>query len=177
MTQRIIFIGGIHGVGKGTLSEKICATTGLIPLSASDLIKWHEVSPDGKNKKVDNILSTQERLLKGLKHTVHEDNAYLLDGHFCLLNKSNQPEKVPIETFVGIDPNIISVIVDDIAAIINRLKLRDGKEYDLNTLNEMQKLEVEYAKEISVQLNIPLIIIKNSDPKELIQLIIKRTAQ
>lgn len=173
MNRRIIFIGGIHGVGKGTVSKAICSQADTIHLSASDLIKWNEVSADEKNKKVENILGTQERLINELNFAVQEGKTYLLDGHFCLLNKNNEPEKVPFETFKKIAPIIIAVVVDDIAKIVNRLNSRDGKNYDFITLNNMQHMEVDYANELSVQLNTPFIIIKNGDPNELMRLIEK----
>lgn len=99
MKRKIIFIRGIRGSGKGTISKNICSNTSIIPLTASDLIKWNEMNVDSNNKKVNNILNTQERLIKGLNSIVNNENVYLLDGHFCLLNKNNEPERVPLSTF------------------------------------------------------------------------------
>ena len=37
--KNIIFIGGIHGVGKGTLCEKVCNDLNIRHLSASEVLK------------------------------------------------------------------------------------------------------------------------------------------
>lgn len=85
----IIFIGGIHGVGKSTVCQQICNKCNIEYLSASKLIKWSELSEDTKNKKVENLSFTQDRLVVGLRNAVQENKTYILDGHYCLLNKSN----------------------------------------------------------------------------------------
>jgi len=40
MNKEIIFIGGIHGVGKGTLCKRIASDLNIIHLSASEVLKW-----------------------------------------------------------------------------------------------------------------------------------------
>jgi adenylate kinase len=57
--NNIIFIGGIHGSGKGTVCKNISKQTNLITNIASELIKWNDISHQN-NKKVNNINETQE---------------------------------------------------------------------------------------------------------------------
>lgn len=68
--SKIIFIGGIHGVGKGTISKRIIENLNLEYLSASRLLSWEKYSPDLKNKKVTNFSETQTRLIHALKKNV-----------------------------------------------------------------------------------------------------------
>lgn len=76
--NNIIFIGGIHGVGKGTICKKITDQfSDLIHTSASKLLKWEEISTP-ENKQVQNFESTQDRLIKGLKATIEKDKALSL---------------------------------------------------------------------------------------------------
>ena len=82
LTNNIIFIGGIHGVGKGTICKEIVSKTDLIHITASEILKWNEIN-SSDNKLVQNISSTQERLIYGLKNLIENDKQYLLDGHFC----------------------------------------------------------------------------------------------
>lgn len=171
--RRLIFIGGIHGSGKGTVCKEICDKWPVKHLSASDLIKWKEISLDEKNKKVANVSLTQERLIIGLNAATVTDRVYLLDGHFCLLNKDNQTEKVPMVTFTEIAPMLLSIVIDDVNTIQRRLSTRDGKDYSFDVLEKMQQAEQANAKEVATQLNIPLIVIRNGDQKELIQLLNK----
>ena len=60
--KNIIFIGGIHGVGKGTLCEKVCNELNLQHLSASEVLKWEEIS-EKENKLVNDFTLTQNRLI------------------------------------------------------------------------------------------------------------------
>jgi len=162
MNENIIFIGGIHGVGKGTLCKKLSEKYSLKHLSASEVLKWNEISTK-YNKKVKNFESTQTRLISGLKKIITRNETYLLDGHFCLLNKNGNPEKISEETFLKIRPKAIIVMTEDIDVIIDRLKGRDDSKYNYNTLSKMQDLELNYSKEISLKLKVPHINIVNGD--------------
>lgn len=167
LNNNIIFIGGIHGVGKGTVCKEIASKTDLIHITASEILKWNEIS-SSDNKFVKNISSTQERLINGLKNLIKNDRQYLLDGHFCLLNSNGIPCKIDEETFDNINPKIISIVIDDIEKIVDRLEKRDKKKYDIKILNELQKMEIEYAKYLSKKYSIPYIEIKNNDYKSLL---------
>ncbi|MBC2844240.1 ATP-binding protein [Winogradskyella flava] len=155
-------MGGIHGVGKGTICEELCECFNFKHLSASDVLKWEEIS-DKKNKKVLNINSTQERLLYGLSQIIEPTNNYLLDGHFCLLNSEGEPERVPENTFLKINPFAIIIITCDVETISSRLKNRDKVNYSIKVLQDMQDLEITFAKEISLKLSIPFFNVKTSD--------------
>ncbi len=167
LTKNIIFIGGIHGVGKGTVCKEIASKTDLIHITASEILKWNEIS-SSDNKFVNNISSTQERLINGLKNLIKNDKQYLLDGHFCLLNSNGIPCKIDEKTFDNINPKIISIVIDDVGKIVDRLEKRDKKKYDIKILNELQKMEIEYAKYLSKKYSIPYIEIKNNDYKSLL---------
>ena len=166
----IYFIGGIHGVGKGTICSKVCEQTNLLHLTASELIKWNEISAID-NKKVENIQNTQDRLISGLNNVTKTNESYLLDGHFCLFNAKGSVEKIPFHTFVKIAPKLIIVVSSNIELIKQRLEKRDNKVYDSEVLNNMQNTEKEYAKEIATLLRIPFVEIKNGDFQLLIKAI------
>lgn len=157
--KNIIFIGGIHGVGKGTLCEKVCNEFNLRHISASEVLKWEEIS-EKENKLVKDFTLTQNRLITNLKQIVNENEKYILDGHYCLLNKDNSPEKIDFDTFSTLDPFAFIIVVDEIQEIKNRLENRDNREYDFDLLLKFQELETEYSKELAVQLNKPHLTIK-----------------
>lgn len=171
MNKDIYFIGGIHGVGKGTICKGIAKDCNVNHITASELLKWNELS-SMDNKKVANIQNTQDRLLSAIKALPPQN--YLLDGHFCLLNKNNIPEKIPIETFLGINPKVISIVTSDIETIYDRIKQRDGRNYETGTLKLMQEMEIEYALELAKELKIPLIEIKNDNPINLTKILPKK---
>ena len=149
----IVFIGGIHGSGKGTICKNICAQKGCIHLTASELLQWKDIS-DKSNKFVDNIVDTQKRLLLGLSKTIEKDKFYLLDGHFCLFNKKGEISKIPETTFMQISPKLIGVVKENVQLIKERLESRDKKHYDLNVLKQMQDKEIAYSKEIAKKLGV-----------------------
>lgn len=161
--QNIAFIGGIHGVGKSTVSKAICAQTGLMYISASDLIKWSEVQEKPADKRVSNIDFTQERLISAIQMKTDRSSRYLLDGHFCLLDSDSKINKVPIDIFKRINPFSLNIIVGNVDEIKDQLEKRDGVFYSLDFLAEMQGFEMEYAKELSCVLDVELNIGTSSD--------------
>lgn len=160
--SKIVFVGGIHGVGKGTFCNDISKKFNLEHLTASEVLKWNEIS-DLKNKKVKDISSTQERLINNLAIIVKPNQNYLLDGHFTLLNSNGIPQKIEDETFVGINPISIILLTCKARTILSRLTNRDDSKYDLRTIQKMKEMEVEHANHISKKLNIPLFEIKDND--------------
>ncbi|CAH8281335.1 adenylate kinase [Mariniflexile fucanivorans] len=156
MIGKIIFIGGIHGVGKSTICKHICSELKMEYLSASELLKWSEISEDSANKKVKDIIYTQERLISGLEKKTQTGKQYLLDGHYCLFNKQNEIIKIPLETFKKINPISLIVIFGDILEIKKRLEKRDGEKYTGQHLERLQKEELLYAKYLSKTLGITL---------------------
>jgi len=168
IAKKIIFIGGIHGVGKGYLCENISSKYQIKHFSASDIIKWGEIS-NIKNKTVNDFDYTQQRLLKELKKIIKKERHYILDGHYCLLNSYNEPERIGIKNFQLINPKILVVVIEDIKIIVERLSNRDNINYTFELLKKMQDMEVEYALFLSKKINIPLINIYKQDYTSLIK--------
>lgn len=168
IAKKIIFIGGIHGVGKGYLCKNISSKYQIKHFSASDIIKWSEIS-NVRKKTVKDFDYTQQRLLKGLKKTIKEEKHYILDGHYCLLNSNNEPERINIKTFQLINPKILAVVIEDIEIIAERLSNRDNSKYTFELLKNMQEMEIEYALFLSKELHIPLIKIYKQEYTSLIK--------
>jgi adenylate kinase len=156
MLTSIAFIGGIHGVGKSTICKHICTETGLLHLTASEVLKWKEINIDETNKKVVDVHQTQDRLVTNLSLLIKPHYKYLLDGHYCLLTSNGDVEKVPLETFKQLNPFSLNLIIGDVEKIKARLETRDCKPYDIGLLNEMQNSEIAYANELSKVLNLKL---------------------
>lgn len=168
MKANIIFIGGIHGVGKSTICQQICNEVKLQYLSASELIKWKDINTDFQNKKVRNIPETQDSLIIGLNNCIQKDKSYILDGHYCLLNSANEIVNIPLDTFKSINPISLNIILGDIIEIKNRLEKRDNRPYDQVMLNRMQESELNYARYLSKTLGVTLNIGTQNDFSELL---------
>lgn len=160
MSKNIIFLGGIHAVGKSFFASCVKSNNDKIQvLSCSDVLKWK----DPKEKEVTNVVANQDLLIANLKKIVDIDQPYLLDGHFCLMNKENEIEKVPLHIFESINPAFIILLYEDIDIVAKRLFERDGKEYDIEKLENLQKMEKEWATDVADVLSIPISIIKSSE--------------
>ncbi|WP_281227420.1 AAA family ATPase [Flavobacterium aquiphilum] len=168
--KNIIFIGGIHGVGKGTICKEIELKTDLIHLTASQILKWEKIS-ESSNKLVKDISSTQNRLIIGLKNLIKKDQKYLLDGHFCLLDSNGIPNRIDENTFDQISPKVIVVVIDDVKKIAKKIEARDNKIYDVNILDQLQQMEIGYAKYLSDKYSIPYVEIKDGNYNQLMEII------
>ena len=163
----ISFIGGIHGVGKSTICYDLCDRLAIEYLSASAVLKWTDLNADAKNKKVEDISLTQDRLIAGLINAVRKESHYLLDGHYCLFDKDGKVTRVPFETFEAINPRSLHLIIGHIDEIKSRIEARDKRSYDYEMLKEMQEQEIAYAKELSERLKVKLSIGQESNYSEI----------
>lgn len=153
--RNVIFVGGIHGVGKSTFANQISKKYGIPSYSSSDLIsKLKGETFTGKCTK--GITSNQDLLIKAIRKHFLKNETYILDGHFCLLDKENHIEKVPLKTFRQIGIKSLIVLTDEVSRIYERLKLRDNIKYDINLIKRFQDDEINYAKKVSLKLNIPI---------------------
>lgn len=164
-------MGGIHGVGKGTLCKEVCAEHGFKHLSASEVLKWVEIS-EKENKLVADFSLSQNRLIRNLQHQVKTGEKYLLDGHYCLLNSNLEPKKIDFETFELLNPFAFSIVVDEIQDIKNRLEQRDNREYNYDLLSKFQQIELQYSIEIADKLDKPHLILRKEEAEKLITFLI-----
>lgn len=153
-TNNIIFVAGIHGVGKTTICSKICKKSGIKHYSASELISKYKVENFKKDKKVENISKNQNILYHAVRKYLDNDKYYLLDGHFCLININGNVERIPLDIFERLPIREIVVLIDKAENIRLKLMNRDSNKYSLDFIKEFQNNEIEYAKEISKRLRV-----------------------
>lgn len=155
----LIFIGGIHGVGKSYFCEQITKQTGLKAYSASKLISELKQEQFNSDKLIADIGGNQNYLLNAVGKI--SDKEYLLDGHFCLLNSAGEVERVPLDTFKQLPINAIMVIYDDVSKVVERLNTRDGIKHNEVTFEKFQNEELSYAKGVAELLCVPFASIKS----------------
>lgn len=161
--ENMVFVGGIHGVGKTFFCNQISKKYNIRSYSASKLIEQKRNEQFARNKKIDNISGNQNLLLDALIELKIGKEFYLLDGHFCLINKDGKVSKIPEKTFFDLSPKGIIVVLDSPEKILTRLKARDNISYDINFLEKFQTEELRYSREIANRLNIPFLIHNNDD--------------
>jgi adenylate kinase len=171
MYGNIVFLGGVHGVGKSSICKKISRYLKIEHLSSGHLLQWQSNNQNANEKLVSDIHNTQNRLIQTLRTTVKPGAKYLLDGHLCLLNKNRKIEKVPYDVFKYISPVIVSILVSKAIEIQERLLQRDNVSYSLDLIQQMQQTEVEYGRELAEYFNIPFLVIESTNYQLLIKLI------
>lgn len=163
MRPDIFFVGGIHGVGKTTLCNKIANKMNYKTTSASELLKKLDKVSLRRDKTVIDIEKNQEKLLVAIDRFLSKETLILLDGHFCLLKSSENIEKIDIAVFEKLNMKKIFVLKDKPELIRKRLLTRDENEYSVEFLDDFQRKEIEHARNIANKLNIPIEIINKLD--------------
>jgi adenylate kinase len=157
MKHKIIFVGGIHGVGKSTFSNSLASRINARHFSASDLILMIKKVKITKNKRVYDIHGDQDILLNAINENLKEGMLYIIDGHFCLINKNGEISKVPEQTYKSISPMAIVMLYDEPSNIYDRLDKRDNEKYSFEFIKAFQEQELNYSKYIADNFGIPYI--------------------
>lgn len=154
----VIFIAGIHGVGKTFLCQSLAAETGLRHASASQIIREERSSQSwGTDKLVADISGNQRALAVGVQRILQSEPTLILDGHF-VLKTSTGLEDVSLDTFESLGLSAIILIETDAQVVAQRLAQRD-----LNTsagdLKEFMHSERMAAFKASLVLGIPFFLL------------------
>lgn len=157
-----IFIGGVHGVGKTTLSDEVFRPVGYHSVTASSLIK-ENIASSSANKLTNNISDNQSILIRQLDITKKAQPKLLLDGHFCLIDKNSKIQLIEVEVFKSIDPDLLLILVDSPKKIADRLSKRDSEIWQIEFIQKFQEQEIQHAKKVAQKLNIELIEIDGND--------------
>lgn len=168
----MIFLSGIHGVGKSYFCSMALQQLGIKSYSASKLITEQRKKGFSSDKFVPDIDDNQP-LLIGAIHTLRqESNEFILDGHFCLLNEVGKITRIPQDTYTSLNPDMIVLLTEKPEIIANRRFQRDGIQQNIGEISAFQNAERQYAHEISSLLHIPLIVSEGTaDLKRIMELI------
>lgn len=165
MNNGIIFVGGVHGVGKTTLCNKIKEDLSIENYSSSQLISRYNSCNLNGDKQVRDLNKNQNILLKAIEQYIDENKTIILDGHFCLINKDNNIETIPIEVFKSLNLLGMILVMDEPPAIANRLRNRDSRQYAVGFINEFQNAEINWAKKVSEVISVKLMIVSKDHSK------------
>ena len=122
----MVFVSGLHGVGKSYFCEMINENLGFVAYSASNLIAERKKAGFSKDKLIPDIDDNQAYLLSAVNDLNTVTNQYLLDGHFCLLNAKGQVKRITQNTFTMLKPDAIVLLTEKADVIIHRCKERDN---------------------------------------------------
>ncbi len=154
----MIFVSGIHGVGKSFFCDMVNTLTGIETYSASDLISKKKHEEFSNNKHTRNIDVNQQYLVAAVNEFNESCKDFILDGHFCLLDANGDIQRIPQDTFEMLKPDAIILLTEKPEIIAHRRRNRDGIIVSLQSIDDFQRAEVTYATEISKLLNAKLFI-------------------
>lgn len=162
----MIFISGVHGVGKTFFTKQLQKKSKIKIFTASDLIERYKKVTFSKDKVVSDIEENQDILLKAILEKNKEEKNYLLDGHFCLIGKFGNIERIPYETYEKLNPQAILLLTENPKKIAERRLDRDGIIESVDEIQKFQEMEEEYAYEVAHRLGIKLFISRGCEENE-----------
>lgn len=152
----MIFISGVHGVGKSYFCNRVKEATGIECYSASSLIKERKKQAFSADKRVADIDENQLYLLAAVDDLRASVGEFLLDGHFCLLNTDGVITRISLDTFTTLQPEAIVLLTEAPEIIAKRRQERDGVDHKASDIKAFQDEEISYAKEVAELLQVPL---------------------
>lgn len=154
MSRFTIFLGGVHGSGKGHFCDQMRQYIICDYISASSLLHWAT-----KEKTVEDVSANQSILATLLPEAIRGDKTYLIDGHYALWNKRGGIDKVSSTVFKACNPDVLICMIGNPALIADRLSKRDSIHYTAEQIALLQSEEIEGAKRISDLLQCPLYLV------------------
>lgn len=171
--MKVIFVAGIHGVGKTTGCMAVAEELGIPYYTASQVIKGEKASVVAEQSKlVADIDENQRLLIQGVSKLV-EGGRFLLDGHFTIRRASDGGiEAVHVDVFRQLHIEGVVTYTDAPSEIAKRMQLRDGVLPPVGLLQSHQEAEITHAKHIAAALSVPLVMLQAFDTNGMKQAII-----
>ena len=166
----MIFVSGIHGVGKTFFCNCVKEQLGIDTYSASRLIMEKRNIGFSADKIVSGIDENQLLLLEAVDELRATGNEFILDGHFCLLSADGLISRISMDTYISLKPDLIILLTEEPVIIVARRLQRDGIVVEEADVDSFQKEEIIYADEVARELGIQLIVsLGSSDLDGIIQ--------
>jgi len=162
----IVFVGGVHGVGKSTCCSEVANQLRCVHVTASDIIRQQRADAiAAKGKLVANVAGNQELLRHGfeLVKRLAGQSTILLDGHFALRDSERAIQSLSSDVFVGLGVEQLICFVDAPIAIVERMGSRDGETLHIDEVAELQRAELETASAVALALGIQLTVLQGPD--------------
>ena len=162
--NQLVFVGGIHGVGKTSISRSLAEMLPAVHVTAGTLIREtassdHVVTVGVGNKAVPDVDGNQELLLRGLasfRARIGPNQPLILDGHFCLLDPSGNVAEISLDVFAAMEPTAVLLVTAEPEAVRARLMRRDAESPPLDVIAQLSNREEARAVEVSTALAIPM---------------------
>jgi adenylate kinase len=154
----MLFVAGIHAVGKTFLLRPTCESLGIRHATASQLIKEQRgMASWGNSRQVDDIDENQQALISAVARLEKQKVEIVLDGHFVLRRSVNSHEKISPDIFSRLMITGVVLIEAPAAIVLERLLQRGDATWSVDEIALFAQKELEHAKYVSDHLRVPFV--------------------
>lgn len=160
----VIFVAGIHAVGKSTACKVVSGKFGIPHFTASQIIHDEKSSAVLANSKlVVDVADNQRLLIQGVARLIKSGH-FVLDGHFTMRRKSDgNVEAIPVDVFRELRVESIVLFTDHAEEISKRMHARDGVLHPVEMFQSHQDAEIAHAKHVADTLGLPIVTLQAFD--------------
>lgn len=168
--MKVIFVAGIHAVGKSTACKVVSGEFGIPHFTASQIIRDEKSSAVSANSKlVADVADNQRLLIQGVSRLL-KDGHLLLDGHFTVRRKLDERiEPIQVDVFRDLRLGGIVLFTDHPEEISKRMRERDGVLLPVELFRSHQDAEIAHAKHIAKMLNLPMVTLQAFDTENMVR--------
>jgi adenylate kinase len=153
----VIFLAGVHGVGKGFLGTPVAISMGITHLTASQLIREEKGKATwGNDKKTSDLDDNQLALIRAVDKKCLSHSSILLDGHFVLRDSHGILTHLEIAVFKKLNLVGVILLTEDANVIATRLARRDNGSPNVQAISELAEAELAHARAVCKELALPL---------------------
>lgn len=169
----VIFVAGVHGVGKTTCCVEVTKQIGVPHHTASGIIKAEKASAIAESSKnVRDVQGNQDHLVQGVRKIIEAgEKRFILDGHFTLLDTHGQIQIVATDVFALLNIDGVVVFYDDPERIKARLQERDKRDWDVSLLQMHQDAELAHSRLVATTLQLPIVKLEAFDSSGLVEFV------
>lgn len=175
----LVFVGGVHGVGKSTCCAEVARLADCVHVAASDIIRRERAGAIASSGKlVADVDGNQNLLIRGFHNLQRaaSQTSILLDGHFAMRDSTGKIQSVSADVFRALGIDHLVCLSDAPEAIAIRAKLRDGKAPAAEDIAELQEAELQNAKLVAAALDVSFTQLRAGDIEALKRLVARTSA-
>lgn len=151
----IVFVGGIHGVGKTYLGAPVAKQLGMRHATASQLIREERgLQSWGTDKRVEGINENQAALISATNRLRSSGQRLLLDGHFVLRGTDGEITEIDTQVFRDLRIGAIFLLHATVDVVFERLRARGDTSWTEVELQHLTEREEAHARRVSTELGV-----------------------
>jgi adenylate kinase len=151
----IVFVGGIHGVGKTYLGAPTAKHLGIRHATASQLIREERgLQSWGADKRVKGIDENQAALISATNRLRSGGQKLLLDGHFVLRGATGELNEIAPQVFRDLKIGAVLLLHASVDVVFERLQARGDTSWTESELHMLTEREEAHARRVSADLDV-----------------------